>query len=190
MTLLDVRVLGPVEVHRTGRVVALAPKQRQLLALLVVGWPELVSTERLVDDLWEGRPPATARKILQKYVFELRAALGAQHIVVAPRRLCPLRHLRRCRGIRARDVEAARPGDAAVRTAALSPRSPGGAANHSPGSSLSALEPERTRLTELRLHAIDLQVDAELAMGHHAAMVGELEQLVAEHPFARDGGRS
>ncbi len=54
------------------------------------------------------------------------------------------------------------------------------------GIELAALESERARLTELRLHAIDLHVDAELALGHHAAMVGVLEQLVAEHPL-REG---
>ena len=185
MTLLDVRVLGPVEVHRAGRVVALAPKQRQLLALLAVSWPELVSTERLVDDLWEGRPPATARKILQKYVFELRTALGAQHIVSRPDGyvLC---NVAIDSVAFTRDVETALPDDAATRSGTLSAAVDRWRGEPFVGLELAALEAERTRLIELRLHAIDVQVDAELALGHHAATVGVLEQLVAEHPL-REG---
>ena len=71
------RILGPLEAVAEGRVIPLnAAKPRALLAILLLHANEPVSSDRLVEDLWGGRPPATAAKVLQKYVLQLRRALG------------------------------------------------------------------------------------------------------------------
>ena len=74
---MEFRILGPLEVVADGRVVPLnAAKPRALLAILLLHANEPVSSDRLIDDLWAGRPPATAAKVLQTYVSQLRRALG------------------------------------------------------------------------------------------------------------------
>jgi DNA-binding SARP family transcriptional activator len=76
-------ILGPLEVRDGGRPLALGGgKQRALLALLLLNANETVSTERLVNELWGERPPATAAKIVQNYVSRLRVTLEADGILV------------------------------------------------------------------------------------------------------------
>jgi DNA-binding SARP family transcriptional activator len=71
------QLLGPLEVERSGDRVALGgPKQRLVLALLLIRANQLVSTERLIDDIWGEDPPDAARPSLQSYVSHLRKALG------------------------------------------------------------------------------------------------------------------
>jgi DNA-binding SARP family transcriptional activator len=82
---MDFRILGPFQAVVDGRVVALdAAKPRALLAILLLRAGEPVSRDRLIEDLWDGRPPATAAKVLQTYVSQLRKALGNQVIVTRP----------------------------------------------------------------------------------------------------------
>src|SRR5262252_5559596 len=74
---MDFRILGPLEVAEGGRPVALGgPKQRVLLALLLATPNRPVSTDRLVEGLWPGDPPAAAANALQYHVSRLRKALG------------------------------------------------------------------------------------------------------------------
>ena len=76
-SVLAFRILGPFEVVDQGRRVVLGgPKQRALLAVLVLHRGEVVSSDRLIDELWGERPPATAAKTLQGFVSDLRKALG------------------------------------------------------------------------------------------------------------------
>ena len=79
---LDLRLLGPVEVRIDGRVVALgAPKQRAVLAMLALEAGRTVSADRLAEGLWGEQPPASAPKMVQLYVSQLRRLLdgdGAQ----------------------------------------------------------------------------------------------------------------
>ena len=76
-TVLAFRILGPLEViDRERRVVVGGPKQRALLAVLLLCRGEVLSSDRLIDQLWGARPPATAAKTLQGYVSHLRKALG------------------------------------------------------------------------------------------------------------------
>ena len=83
---MDFRILGPLEVARDGEPVVLgAVQQRALLAVLVLHRGEVVSTDRLVDELWGERAPATAAKTVQVYVSHLRKALGAGVIVTQGR---------------------------------------------------------------------------------------------------------
>src|SRR5919201_1869665 len=74
---MEFRILGPLEVVDDGRAVDLGgPKQRALLALLLLHANEVVSPDVLADALWEGQPPPAAAKTLQAYVSRLRKALG------------------------------------------------------------------------------------------------------------------
>jgi DNA-binding SARP family transcriptional activator len=183
------RVLGPVEAVVDGSSVALgAPKQRALLGLLLINRRRLVSAEALIDGLWGERPPASATQSLQVYVHGLRRAVGAGRIetvgrgyraVVAEEELDLDRFERSVERGRAA-LEAGRAYDAAdeLREALAIWRGP----------ALADL-PEETRraeaepLEELRLTALELRYDAELASGRHDAVVPELEALTAEEPF-------
>ncbi len=81
---MDFRLLGPLEVSEQDRPLALGGvKQRSLLALLLLQANELVSTDRLIDQLWGGAPPATAAKTVQVYVSQ--AAQGAGQRTASPR---------------------------------------------------------------------------------------------------------
>ena len=74
---MDFRILGSFEVRSGGRLVGLGgEKPRALLAILVLHRNEVVSADRLVDDLWGESPPETALRTLQAYVSRLRKALG------------------------------------------------------------------------------------------------------------------
>ena len=177
---MDVRVLGPIEASVEGRPIALGGgKPRALLAMLALKAGSAVSTERLIDGLWGEQPPATASKLVQLYVSQLRKALaagesGAQIVT-------------RVRGYELRlgpgDVDARRferlVADGAAREALALWRGPALADL--------AAEPfaasEARRLEGLRMTALELAIDADLAAGRHREVVGELEALVAEEPL-------
>ena len=73
---MDFRILGPLEVREDEGEVRLGRgKQRALLALLLLHRDEAISTDRIIDELWGEQPPATAAKIVQNYVLQLRRAL-------------------------------------------------------------------------------------------------------------------
>ena len=76
---MEFRILGLLEVVDDGRPVSIGRgKERALLALLLLNANRPLSTERLVEDLWEGRrPPENAAKTVQIYVSRLRGRLGA-----------------------------------------------------------------------------------------------------------------
>src|SRR5512132_3166094 len=74
---MEIRVLGPVEIRAAGRPVAIgAGKPRALLALLALHEGSTISTDRLVEGLWGEEPPATAAKMVQLYVSQLRKAIA------------------------------------------------------------------------------------------------------------------
>src|SRR5512133_280940 len=78
---MDFRILGALEVSSNGEALDLAgPKQRELLAVLLLHANELVSHDRLIDALWEDDPPAGARKALQMHVSGLRKLLGRDRV--------------------------------------------------------------------------------------------------------------
>ena len=79
---MELRILGPLELVENGRPVELAGgRQRALLALLLLQANEVVSTDRLIDGLWGEQPPATAPKVLQNAVSQVRRQLGDELIV-------------------------------------------------------------------------------------------------------------
>jgi DNA-binding SARP family transcriptional activator/class 3 adenylate cyclase len=177
-------ILGPLDVREDGAPVALGgTKQRALLAILLLHANEVVSTEVLIDALWD-KPPAKAAKAVQVYASRLRKALGGGMptsrppgylLEVEPERL-DLARFRRLLDEARRDP--ARAADK-LRDALDLWRGPALAEFTS--------EPfariERLRLEELRLEALEERIEADLALGRHAALAGELEALVAAHPL-------
>jgi predicted ATPase/DNA-binding SARP family transcriptional activator len=184
-------ILGPLRAVGPGGPVALsAAKQRAVLAALLLARGEAVSPARLIDVLWGEDPPATASKALQVHVSQLRRALGpAQQIVtraagyaigLEPGDL----DLERFETLvaQARERRAAgRPGEAAplLREALGLFRGPPLA--DAPLLGPAASEPDR--LEGLRLAALEERLEVDLELGGHAAAIGELETLAAEHPY-------
>jgi len=184
------RILGPIQAVLDDEPAALgAPKQRGLLALLLVNRRRVVTAEQLIDGLWGESPPASAVQSLQVYVHGLRRALGAERIETAGRGYRVVvgedeldldrfeRTLERGRAA----LEADRSDDAAddLREALAVWRGP--ALADLPEEIRRAAEAER--LEELRFSALELRYDAELACGRHDAVVAELEAVTAEHPY-------
>ena len=171
---MDVRLLGPVEASVDGRPVAVgAGKPRALLALLALHAGSTVSSERLIEGLWGEQPPATAVKLVQLHVSQLRKAFGTTPIVT------------RGHGyeLRLDDLDVTR---FERLVAARRPRE-GLALWRGPPLDDVAGEPfaaaEIRRLEELRLSAVELAIDLDLAAGRHREVVGELERLVLEEPL-------
>jgi DNA-binding SARP family transcriptional activator len=187
---LEFRILGPLEVVGADGPISLGgPKQRATLAILLLDANRVVSVERLADDLYSGAPPVTAVTQVQRQISELRKALGASTIETrAPGyviRLAPERlDLKRFEHRAEEATRALATGDA--RTAA---RLLADALDVWRGPPLADLAHEPfaqipiERLEEIRLAALEQRVDAELALGSHAQLIGELEELVAEHPL-------
>src|SRR5690349_11416740 len=77
MSLMQLRVLGPIEASTDGRSLNLGgAKQRAVLAMLCLEPNQVVSTDRLIDGLWGERPPSSATKMVQTYVWHLRRILA------------------------------------------------------------------------------------------------------------------
>jgi DNA-binding SARP family transcriptional activator len=184
------RILGPLEVRRDDRPVSIAgAKERALLAILLLHANEPVFTDRLVDQLWGEEAPATARKSLQVRVAALRRALGEGVLVtrgasyvldIEPDQL----DLHRFERLFSEAKDMLDDGDGAAAAATLREalelwRGPPLADfGYEPFA-----EPAIARLEELRLAAIELRIEAELAAGLHGQLVGELRELVATHPL-------
>jgi len=184
------RILGAVEVLVDGTPAALgAPKQRAVLAMLLVNRRRVVSADALVDGLWGESPPASAVQSLQVYIHGLRRAVGAERIETAGRGYRAAvsedeldldrfeRGLERGRAA----LEAGRAEDATDELRQAMALWRGSALADLPEESRRAAEADR--LDELRLTALELRYDAELASGRHDAVVAELEALTAEHPY-------
>lgn len=187
---LDFRVLGPLEVHEGKRQLALGgTRQRSVLAILLLHPRETVSSDRLIDELWGERPPADAQTALQQHVSRLRKALEPHAVLVtrapgyaleiAPEHI----DLERFRGL----VERGRGElDDAPEEAAQTLRRALELWRGQPLADLAA-EPFATaagrELEEERLAAFEARIDADLACGQHAELVGELTALVRANPL-------
>ena len=177
---MDVRVFGPLQAIVDGRPVPLGGvKPRALLAMLALNAGATVSSERLIEGLWGEQEPATATKLVQVYVSQLRKALAASgdgaEIVTRGRGY----ELRLGSG----DVDARRferlIAQAAPREAMALWRGP--PLDDMAGEPFAAAEIRR--LEELRLGALELAIERDLAAGRHREVIGELETLVAEEPL-------
>lgn len=170
--------------ERNGRLAPLpSGRQRSLLALLVLSGGVPLSRDRLIDELWGEHPPASAVSALHVHLSKLRSLLDGL-LVLEPAGYALVRgtfdlDLWRFEAL----VERARaePENAGVllRQALAMFRGEPLADVHSEGS----VAHWRRTLEEKRLQAIGLRIDADLAAGQAAELVGELERLTAEHPY-------
>jgi peptide/nickel transport system substrate-binding protein len=184
---LKLQLLGPVEATIADRPLSLGPKkQRGLLAMLALHANETVSVDRLVDALWGDRPPASAQKMVQLYVSQLRRLLAADSATI----------LTQGRGYELRidptavDVTSF---ERLVEQASSANGAPNDAAHEAlklwQGAPLAnvADEPfaaaEIRRLEELRLSAAELAIDDDLALGREQDALAKLERLIEAHPL-------
>ena len=187
---VEFMLLGPVAAVSNGRQLALGgPRQRALLALLLLRANEIVSRDRLVEGLWGERAPEGARRSLDSYVSRLRAVLGSDRIVrPSPGYVILVEEgeldLAEFRALADRGRIASSRGDAAVAAEcfrdALSLWRGAALANvlDEPFASV-----EADRLEEEKLVAIEERIAADLDLGGGAELVSELEGLVEAHPF-------
>jgi DNA-binding SARP family transcriptional activator len=189
---MEFGVLGPLEIRRDGLPVLLAgARQRALLAVLLLHAGEVVSSSRLLDSVWGDDPPAAGTTALRVRVSQLRKALGDDGSLIVTRppgyviRIDPAcLDLHRFERLLAEGDRGLARGDAAGAASALEQALAlwRGPALDDLASEQFAKGPIR-RLEELRMAARERLVGAELALGRHATVVSELQELVAEHPL-------
>lgn len=190
---MRIRILGNLEVRDDAGHPAVLGGHRQgaLLAVLTLHHNEVVSVDRLIDDIWSGRPPATAAHTVQVFVSRLRRALGParERISTCPPGYClDVRggelDAERCEDLYARGRAALAAGDPATagellrEAQALWRGAPLAEFTYEPFAQAAI-----ARLDELRLSTREELFEAELALGQHARVVAGLEALIREQPL-------
>ncbi len=184
---LQLRVLGPIEALSEGVALTLGGrKERTALALLAADAGKVVATDDLIDGVWGDEPTAAARSTLHTYISNLRSRVGDvivrdgggyrleiereqvdafvfEHAVSNARELA--------------ETDQAQAAQTLRQALALWRGHPYADVVGSP-----PLDVEARRLEELRLEAVEARIDAELALGRHAELAGELEVLCEENP--------
>ena len=187
---MEFRILGRLEAWDAGREVSLGgPKPRALLAALLLRPNEVAPADRLIDELWGDHSPEDAAAALRVNVSRLRKALAHDVLTTrAPGYLLRVepdaldlhrfeRLVEEGKSLLARGLAA----DASARL--------GEALSLWRGPVLADFAYESfaqaaiARLEEIRLAAVELRIDADLVLGRHDDLVGELEALVEEHPL-------
>ncbi|MFG2359081.1 BTAD domain-containing putative transcriptional regulator [Streptomyces sp. NPDC048521] len=198
---MDINVLGPLSVRENGvSVVPTAPKPRQVLALLALHADQVVSVSALVEELWGGKPPRSARTTLQTYVLQLRELIaealahGANERCTAKDILATVpggyrletrggsvdfREFERGAGAGYRSMDAEDYTGAARRLAdALSLWTGPALTDIQAGL---RIDMEARRLEEARLCALDQRIEADLRLGRHRELLPELTVLVNQY---------
>jgi DNA-binding SARP family transcriptional activator len=187
---VEFRILGPLEVWDEGRRISLSgPKQRALLALLLLHANEIVPGDRLIDELWGEDSSERAATSLRVNVTRLRKVLPSDVLVtrspgytirLGPDQLDLLRFERLVEEGRALLAEA-RPTDAAARLREALSLWRGSALTDFAYESFA--QAAIARLEEIRLAALELRIEADIALGRDRELIAELEALIAEHPL-------
>src|SRR3954447_9940018 len=191
MAVMQLGILGPLEVRADGRAVPLGGgKPRAVLAFLALHANQPVSAERVAVALWGEDAPTSAVKTVQVYVSRLRSALEDPDVLlttpagyclrVQPGELDAERFERQVADGR----EALAAGGAEHAAAQL--REAVGLWRCPPLAELAATPfapAEIARLEEQHLAAVEVRVEADLAAGRHAELVGELQRLKRRHPW-------
>src|SRR5690348_757037 len=192
------RILGPLEVVRSGCAVPLGGRrQRAVLALLLLEANRVVSVDRLAEDIWDGHPPPGSATTLHSYVFRLRQALEPDRSRGAAGEVLMTKDRGYLLRVKAEHLDAAifEEGGMAGRAALEAGRYAEAAQTLRTalglwrGPVLADLadypftRPEAARLEEARLAAVEDRIDADLALGRHQALTGELERLAGEYPL-------
>jgi YVTN family beta-propeller protein len=188
-TMIDFRILGPLEAQDNGRLAPLGgTRQRAVLAILLLHRGQVVSMDRLVDELWGEHPPGTATKTVQVYVSRLRKELG-QGVVLTRGGGYVLdadadqldaerfEHLTDAGRDALERGEAQQAGNLLREALGLWRGPPLGDLGYEPFA-----QSHVARLEELRMVALEHRIEADLALGEHAALIPQLETLVREHP--------
>jgi DNA-binding SARP family transcriptional activator len=188
---LEFRILGPLEVVTDTRPVRLGgPRQRATLAILVLNANRVVSVDRLADGLYAGAAPVTAVTQVQRQISELRKALGSVSAIetrppgyvlhASPDQL-DLARFERFAGEAtiALERDDAKAAADLLRSALELWRGPPLADLAYETFAATSID----RLEEIRLAALETRIDADLRLGRHAELVGELEELVAAEPL-------
>jgi DNA-binding SARP family transcriptional activator len=197
---VEFRILGPLAVWAGGRRLA-HPGERSgaLLALLLLNANRVVSIDHLIDELWGEDPPASGAKAVQVRVSQLRKAFvgaGVGEIILTrpfgyvielgPDQLDlqKVEHLvsESDRALAAADT--ARGADLLREAIGLWRGTPLAEFSSAPFARTA-----RARLEDLQLTVIERRIDADLALGRHSELVGELESLTSVHPY-REGLRA
>ena len=189
---LEFLILGPVEVldHEGRQLAVPRGRPRALLALLLIHGEHVIPADRVIEELWGDKLPANPHNAVQVVASRLRKALGSDVV------------LSRAGGYGLRLEPGARDSDRFEELVAK------GRAELAGGDAASAAETFRqglglwrgaaladvrfetfaqaevARLEQLRLSCSEARIDADLALGRHADVVGELEALVTEHPLS------
>jgi len=191
---IEFRILGPLEVAEDERRLPLGgQRQRALLALLLLHANEVVSRDRLIDEVWGEEAPATVENAVQVYVSRLRKLVGSSNgdgflsregngylLTIVPEQLDANRFQQLVRDARRARAAGDNDGAADALCKAL------GLWRGSPLAGLPLGEfaqAEIARLEELRLAAREERVEIDLARGKDVDLVPELEALVAEHRY-------
>lgn len=184
---MEFRILGPLEVAGASGLLSLGgPKQRALLGMLLLEAGAVVSTDRLLAALWGEEPPESALNVVQGHVRDLRRLIGREavltrapgYVLAADVEAVDARRFERL-AREGRQRLASDPAAAAqvLRGALALWRGPVLADVTYPG-----VESAIDRLKELRTDVTEDRIEADLALGRHAELVGELRALVAQHP--------
>lgn len=196
---VSIGLLGPLSARLNGKsIVASAPKQRQALALLALNAGHVVTISMLVEELWGDHPPRSYATTLQTYILQIRNALAAAlpgdpevRQILGTRHSGYLLEAAACRT----DVKemnrlaragrlAGESGDYRTASAQLS-----AALQFWRGPAMvdvrtgRILELEATSLEQTRIGMFERRVEADLALGRHADLVGELSLAAARNPM-------
>lgn len=195
----EIRILGPLHVTMAGSsVVPTAAKTRQVLALFAINVGRVVTTSVLIEELWGGRAPRRAPGTLQTYVLHLRRLIGsATEPGRSSKDILITKHTGYQLDVDPGSVDAVR-----YERLAASGRAAGAVGDFRRAGELlsdaltmwrgpvlvdvntgTQLEIEAMRLAESRLTDLTLRIDADLYLGRHQQLLGELAALCAQHPF-------
>jgi DNA-binding SARP family transcriptional activator len=188
---LEFRILGPLEVARDGVPLQLGgPKQRATLAILLLSPNRVVPVDRLADDLYAGAAPVTAVTQVQRQISDLRKALGSESAIEtrAPGYVLNVsgEQLDLSRFERLAEEGSLALSRGKPQIAARLLREALGVWRGSALADLGYMSFAQTaiaRLDELRLVALERRIEADLRLGRHADLVGELEELSVEYPL-------
>ena len=193
MTAMEFGLLGSLVVRRDGVTVPVQRgNQRALLSALLLDANRVVATDQIAETLWGPDPPPSAQVTMRNYVRRLRQALGdaGRDRILAQ----PNGYLIR---VEAGELDVARFEDLLRRARAAARDAAWGAAAEAAGSALSLwrgtpladvesdtlTSRQGPRLADMRLHALEIRIEAELHLGRHADLTAELQHLSREHPL-------
>lgn len=202
---MEINLLGPLEVTRDGQdVTPSAPKLRRVLSLLVAHANKVVRTDQIVEELWEDNPPASVITTLQTYIYQLRKLLqlptpdgparprettagpavlqtspNGYVLTIPPDALDALRFEHLAKRGRAELESGELPTAAATLSEALRLWRGPALVDVNPGPLLQA---EVLRLQEMHKSAREQRIEADLQLGRHQEVLGELTHLATQEP--------